>query len=116
MPFDFIIVLAEDVWDELSSYQRRALVDHELCHCMVTEKEEQRLVPHDIEMFRKNFERFGFWWPLAEQTEQAFQQRFNLEGVARPNGPTEALEPDVLAQVGNLFDPEDGQEEEGQDG
>jgi hypothetical protein len=106
MPYDFVIWFAEDVWAELNGLQRRALVDHELCHCTVTPEEEARIQRHDMEEFYVIIERYGFWWPFAQEAEQVFQARLGLEGTA---GAVEAIDPaqmdlDVQEQVDGLFD------------
>lgn len=106
IPFDFLLIFPEDVWGELDAYQRRALVDHELCHCTITPKEQTRMVPHDVEMFKANFERFGFWWPFAEETEQIFQARL---GLGEAVGEVEAVQMGILQQVETMM--EDGEEE-----
>lgn len=32
MPYDFVIWIALDKYKEMSEFQRRAMIDHELCH------------------------------------------------------------------------------------
>lgn len=63
-PF-FCIVVSEPAWDELNEAQRRALVDHELCHCdsYTDDKGKIRLATqgHDLEEFRAVVERHGLW-------------------------------------------------------
>lgn len=62
----FVIEISEPVWAILDAGQRKALVDHELCHC-TTELDEEtgdlklKLVPHDVEEFRAVVERHGIW-------------------------------------------------------
>lgn len=71
--YDFVILLNHEVWSKggLDEKQRRALIDHELCHCEVTldsngelkHDEEGRLVcrirRHDIEEFQDVVARHG---------------------------------------------------------
>lgn len=57
---DFIILFDVNEWKELTEAQRRALVDHELCHCGVSAT-GFRVRGHDIEEFRAVIERHGFW-------------------------------------------------------
>jgi predicted metallopeptidase len=38
--YEFIIWIAEDEWNKLTTDQRRALIDHELCHILVNEMRE----------------------------------------------------------------------------
>lgn len=60
---DFIIWLAQDWWmGLLTNHQRRALLDHELCHCIFDEETETyKLRGHDIEEFQEIIERYGLW-------------------------------------------------------
>lgn len=61
MEYDFLIVLAEDKWTEMSSNAREALIDHELSHCGGDEANGWKLRHHDIEEFREVLERHGAW-------------------------------------------------------
>ena len=56
--FDFVIWFAYDRWSLFSKKQRRALVDHELCHCRL-EGDDPEIVPHDIEEFNVIIQRYG---------------------------------------------------------
>lgn len=49
--YDFIITFDVAEWKALTEAQRRALVDHELCHCAVGDN-GWRVRAHDIEEFR----------------------------------------------------------------
>ena len=84
---DFLILFDSVQWAELTKPQRRALVDHELCHCALFVKDEterpavwlrwtvdmddpqeygeQRwgMRGHDIEEFGEVLFRHGFWKP-----------------------------------------------------
>ncbi len=59
---DFVIIISKDRWGEQSEEERRALVDHELCHCgiAINSKGESRFVlrGHPIEEFPENLQRF----------------------------------------------------------
>jgi hypothetical protein len=73
--FDFLIVIAKDVWDSVPEHDwRRALVHHELCHVGVrydedgapkVDEESGRLVVHcknhDIEEFEATLAAYGAW-------------------------------------------------------
>lgn len=63
-PF-FVLEVAEDTWVLLDDNQRRALVDHELCHMVVGEDDDGEPVlalrGHDLEEFAAVVERHGFW-------------------------------------------------------
>lgn len=59
---DFIILFPEELWSSLNPEQRKALVDHELCHCGADpESGGVRVVGHDVEEFYAIIERHGFW-------------------------------------------------------
>jgi hypothetical protein len=61
----FVICISEPIWGLLSERRRKALVDHELCHCWVEEKDDGgtclKLVHHDLEEFGAVVERWGVW-------------------------------------------------------
>lgn len=74
--YDFIILLKKSFWQDLqvTAEQRRALLDHELCHAGVKEDERTgepvhdergrkvyRLIKHDIEEFAAVVERNGVY-------------------------------------------------------
>lgn len=106
IPHDFIIWFAQDTWEELTPFQRRALVDHELCHCTVT-NDKAKMVSHDLNEFLVIIERYGFWWPMAEEAEQVFQSRMSLGEVTK--GSVEALN---VGANGKLFFGDDDEEED----
>lgn len=74
-PYDFVIILRRSFWqdDHVSDRQRRALLDHELCHATVKLDgngepmlDEQgrtvyRMRKHDLEEFQEIAERYGCW-------------------------------------------------------
>lgn len=57
---DFILVFNWRVWRRMKGHQRRALVDHELCHCDYGDGGPY-LVEHDLEEFRGVVSRHGDW-------------------------------------------------------
>lgn len=61
MDLDGIIWLAEVEFLSFSPLQRRALIDHELCHFEVNDAGELTLRGHDIEEFKVIIERYGLW-------------------------------------------------------
>lgn len=86
---DFVIILNADAWKELDDRQRRALIDHELCHAAPSldpdtgdQKEDDsgrklwRLRKHDIEEFSSIVERYGLYKAdLASFAEAANRRR-----------------------------------------
>lgn len=73
--YDFIIVLNREFWEstEVTDAQKRALIDHELCHATIAEDEDgepkrdergrqvYRIRKHDLEEFREIVARHGIW-------------------------------------------------------
>lgn len=57
---DFLIWIAKPSWDNFTTDQRRALIDHELCH-LCYDDGDCSIVGHDIEEFSAIIERHGFW-------------------------------------------------------
>lgn len=55
-----VMEVAEIVWDRLTSGQRTALVDHELCHLAGT-GDDIRIVGHTVEEFTEVVARHGAW-------------------------------------------------------
>lgn len=64
-PPSFIIEVADDAWKELDLAGKRALIDHELCHCAVETNEDGetkcRMRDHDLEEFEAIARRHGPW-------------------------------------------------------
>ena len=59
-PYDFVIWIAEDAFNEMSQERQNALVDHELNH-LYMDGDVPRLRHHDIEEFNCIYERYGAW-------------------------------------------------------
>ena len=61
---DFVVIISKDRWEKMTEEERRALVDHELCHCGImvdaNGKEKFVLRGHPIEEFPENLKRFEF--------------------------------------------------------
>lgn len=76
----FVIEIAEDEWEQMPPSKRRALVDHELCHCTIDFDEDKGVVTlgikgHDVEAFVEEIERNGLWKDdLAEFAKAAKEQ------------------------------------------
>lgn len=74
-PYDFVVILREDFWTSpaVDDKQRRALLDHELCHASVKYDKDgepardakdrviYRIRKHDIEEFSEIVARHGTW-------------------------------------------------------
>lgn len=71
--FDFVILLNEEAWPTLNGEQKRALIDHELCHAALSMDANGepkfndrdrlccRIKKHDVEEFRSIVERHGLY-------------------------------------------------------
>lgn len=74
-PLDFIIWLAHDQWIGMSPQQRRALLDHELCHLHLDEMDRAVIIPHDIEEFVCIVERHGAWLEDLRRMQRVMQDQ-----------------------------------------
>lgn len=81
VPF-FVVSISHDIWVDLDERQRRALVDHELCHLWVAEDEDGELVlgvgGHDVEEFAGVIARHGLW----NRSNEAFARGLSANVVA----------------------------------
>lgn len=64
-PF-FVIEISKPAWDLLDSKQKKALVDHELCHCLWDVDKGIYMRTHDVEEFSEIIKRHGLWQPDVE--------------------------------------------------
>lgn len=71
--YDFKIELAFDLWTLQNDAWRRALIDHELCHCGGNSLDGWELLAHDLEEFAAIVERHGLW----NQDVERFCRRTN---------------------------------------
>jgi len=89
--FDFAILLNQEAWKGLNESQKRALIDHELCHAQIVidsdgnQKVDDRdrivcrIRKHDCEEFKCIVERHGFWTSDLAELAQA-----TINDAARP--------------------------------
>lgn len=100
---DFLITLCYNWWEEATEKQRRALVDHELCHCGVEydadDNAKPMSVPHEFEGFLDELKRHGAWDSRLKQVETQLQ--LFVPGVGSIDGKTEE---EVDEAVGRLVD------------
>lgn len=77
---DFVIWLAADHLRDWSftKHQMEALLYHELCHAGVEMDKDGEpkyaLLPHDLEMFTSELDRYGIWFEDLKQAKLAFDQ------------------------------------------
>ena len=72
LELDYLVWLSLEEWDQMSTKQRRALVDHELCHAVVKQG-KWSLRGHDIEEFTAIIDRYGLYSGALEQVATAVQ-------------------------------------------
>lgn len=87
-PYDFVILLSRSFMESLrvTALQRRALIDHELCHAAVSYdtkgepvvdergRRVYRVRKHDLEEFSMIAERYGCWKRDLEHFAQALER------------------------------------------
>lgn len=80
---DFLILIGAEEWASLSTAQKKALVDHELSHCVRDEEGNAGIVGHDLEEFRAIVERHGLWTPSVREMADTMRQ-LTLEDARVP--------------------------------
>lgn len=75
----FVIWLAYDRWEDMDKRQKRALLDHELCHCFIDHDGKPQIHPHDFEEFAVVIARHGFWNADLERLDRTIQGKLPLE-------------------------------------
>lgn len=81
--YDFIILLHQDVWAQLTPDDKEALLDHELQHCSAGIDSDGNNVwyiqGHDFEDFLAIIRRHGLWTPALKKIETALEMRNQIE-------------------------------------
>lgn len=72
--YDFAIEINRTVWPNLTDIQRRALIDHELCHCLIDYKGNCSIVGHDVEEFASVIRRYGLVFEDTKAFAKAVRQ------------------------------------------
>lgn len=82
----FVVEIAAGPWAAMTDAHRRALVDHELCHCVAMLDDAGELVlsmaGHDVEEFRGIVERHGIWTAELADLFRAGADQLSLLDVA----------------------------------
>lgn len=75
--FDYVIILAWDMWTMLEPIQREALLLHELLHVLKLGEEaaDWKIQPHDVEEFGKVIEIYGLWKPDLEAFAESIYRK-----------------------------------------
>lgn len=63
--YDYVIVIPYPTWKDLAELEKKMVLDHELCHCLVDEDEKTgdtkyMLIDHDFNEFGVIIRRYGF--------------------------------------------------------
>lgn len=96
MDLDGLVWLAEDVWYQMSETQKKALIDHELCHFIVGMDGSFGLRGHDIEEFQAVIDRWGLWdMDLRTIAPSFVAAQEKLPGFDFPGG-VMALDPEMM--------------------
>lgn len=69
--YHFMIWLGMDRWYGFEPQEKRAIMDHELCHCWM-DYGTPKIRAHDIEEFACIIERHGAWYPGLKRVQEAF--------------------------------------------
>jgi hypothetical protein len=77
----YVIELSYFYWRSLTEKQRRALIDHELCHCETDEEGKPKMRTHDVEEFSEVIKRHGLWRPDVEQFVKVGAEQFVKVGA-----------------------------------
>jgi len=85
----WIITLSLERWNEMTEAERRALLDHEMCHCKRDEKFKPIIAPHDVEEFGACVQRNGLWTDHLRKFGRTIEQ---LELFAAEAEPTSRAE------------------------
>ncbi|MDP9075693.1 MAG: hypothetical protein M3N98_16285 [Actinomycetota bacterium] len=116
-PF-FVIEIAFDIWLQLSSKQRVALVDHEICHLSVkaddrTGDPKLGIVGHDLEEFESILVRHGLFRPDLKNFAVVAAKQLSLLGdpvtgevnsVLADDTTATVVSVDMLGTISNLAD------------
>lgn len=98
---DFVIWVAEE-WKGYSHKKKRALIDHELCHCCVDEEGRCWLRGHDIEEFNEIIDRHGLWKDDLKKTAQVMQQQPLITISSPGSGRVVSLTPEELSRAARV--------------
>ena len=70
--FGAVITIVKPIWDTMSDVEKRYVMDHELCHLDVNEKDKLVLVDHDVQDFVGAINRHGTVMPSLRRLYRAF--------------------------------------------
>ena len=114
VPF-FTVEIAEQPWHQLRAHQKRALVDHELCHLKVdldADVPALKMRGHDFEEFIAVIRRHGLWSTASQEGAMAMAEELSsaldeiTSFVDTVGGPPPGVDPETGEITG---DPEGGE-------
>lgn len=73
LDLDFLVWVAADAWSGLTLSEKLALLDHQLCHCQMSQG-RCYLRGHDVEEFQAIIERYGSYTPALQQAEEGLRE------------------------------------------
>ena len=94
-------ILRHKLWrHQLRQHAKRvALVDHELCHCLLDEKADGtpalKLVPHDVEAFIAEVARHGIWREDIQRFHEATTEAAQRSLYEEEEEPEQELEESI---------------------
>jgi len=103
VPF-FAMEIAEQPWRQLRPHQKRALVDHELCHMRVSLEGDAPVLKvrgHDFEEFTAVIKRHGLWSTASQEGAMAMADQLAASideitsFVDHVGGPPAGVDPDT---------------------
>lgn len=76
----YTVEIAEEPWHQLRAHQKRALVDHELCHLRVDDSGDAPVLKmrgHDFEEFVAVIKRHGLWSTASQEGAMAMAEELS---------------------------------------
>ncbi len=98
LELDYLIWIAQPTWDILDTMQRRALIDHELCHCDY-DGDKASTRAHDIEEFGCILERYGLWKSDLFMLQESLQKAIQLPLPISKSGGVVAMNPSLMSRI-----------------
>lgn len=86
LSLDYLIWVAHDEWDKLGEVSRRAVLDHEFCHCAMNDNSDWTTRDHDIQEFTEIIERYGLWNSGLVRLSDVIQGALPLEDEQETEG------------------------------
>lgn len=103
LELDFLIWIAKKEFEAMEDERKRALIDHELSHCSITDG-DFRMRHHDVEEFHAIIERYGLWTDDLQRTKAAIDKAEQLHFDELARGLVKALDGATLEKVGKSLE------------